>query len=278
MQMIIKKIEKALSDIYPNYEISSLIRIIIKHVTGQPLPILLLDKSRKISPSQELKIDKIIERLRTHEPIQYILEETEFFGLPFFVNKNVLIPRPETEELVELILSENSGRNIQILDIGTGSGAIAIALAKHMKEAKVTAWDISFKALDIALFNSKINSVDISFQRIDVLSDYPCEKKYDIIVSNPPYIMDVEKENMSKNVLDHEPHSALFVPDNTPLLFYERITDIAKQILNTKGKLYFEINQAKGADTKLMIEEKGFKDVSLIKDISGNDRIIRANL
>lgn len=277
MQMIIKKIEKALSNIYPDYEVSSLIRIIIQHVVGQPLPTFLLDKNRKISPSQELKIDKIVERLQAHEPIQYILEETEFFGLPFFVNKNVLIPRPETEELVELILSENSGRSIQILDIGTGSGAIAIALAKHMKDAKITAWDISFKALDVAVFNSKANSTDISFKRVDVLGNYPTDQKFDIIVSNPPYVLESEKEDMNKNVLDYEPHSALFVPDNSPLLFYERITDIAKQLLNPNGKLYFEINQAKGPETKSMIEEKGLKNVSIIKDISENNRIIRAN-
>ena len=209
--------------------------------------------------------------------ILIILEETEFFGLPFFGNKNVLIPRPETEELVELILSENSGRSIQILDIGTGSGAIAIALAKHMKDAKITAWDISFKALDVAVSNSKANSTDISFKRVDVLGNYPTDQKFDIIVSNPPYVLESEKEDMNKNVLDYEPHSALFVPDNSPLLFYERITDIAKQLLNPNGKLYFEINQAKGPETKSMIEEKGLKNVSIIKDISENNRIIRAN-
>lgn len=229
----------------------------------------------EITPDQQQEIDAIIDRLKKHEPIQYILEETEFFGLPFTVNKNVLIPRPETEELVELIISENKKPGLHILDIGTGSGAIAIALAKQMDKANVSAWDISYKALDVAVLNSKINSVDISFKIVDVLGDYPIDKKFDIIVSNPPYIMEKEKVSMEQNVLDYEPHSALFVPDNNALLFYNRIADISSNLLNPGGKLYFEINRAKGQETVTILKEKGFTQIALFKDLSKNDRMVR---
>ena len=231
-----------------------------------------------LTQNQQQKVESIIERLKRHEPIQYILGETEFFGLTFHVNENVLIPRPETEELVELILKENNKIGLCVLDIGTGSGAIAIALAKHMKNADVSAWDISSKALDVAALNSKSNSATVSFKQIDALSDYPLDKKFDIIVSNPPYVLENEKELMEQNVLDYEPHQALFVPDNNPLLFYKRIADIASNLLNHKGKLYFEINQAKGKGMLGMLEEKGFTNVTLFQDLSNKDRMVRAVL
>lgn len=259
---------------YPESEISGFIRIILEHITKKTYHQLLLDNT-EITLDQQQEIDVIIERLKKYEPIQYILEETEFFGLPFTVNKNVLIPRPETEELVELIISENRKSDISILDIGTGSGAIAIALVKQMEKASVSAWDISYKALDIAVLNSKINSVDISFKVVDVLGDYPMNKKFDIIVSNPPYIMEKEKENMERNVLDYEPHSALFVPNDNALLFYNRIADISLNLLNPGGKLYFEINQTKGQETVEILKEKGFSEIVLFQDLSKNNRIVR---
>lgn len=162
------------------------------------------------------------------------------------------------------------------MDIGTGSGAIAIALAKHMKNADVSAWDISAKALDVATQNSKINSASVSFKRVDVLSDCPSEKKFDIIVSNPPYVLENEIESMEQNVLDYEPHLALFVPDNDPLLFYNRIANIASNLLNPNGKLYFEINQAKGKEVVSMLKGKGFTDIALFQDLSNKDRMVRA--
>lgn len=278
MQNIIENIKESLSGIYSEHEITSLTKLIVEHVTGQALPLFLSDKSKKITSEEEQKIKKIVERLQTSEPIQYILGETEFFGMPFVVNENVLIPRQETEELVELILSENKNRaEMKILDIGTGSGAIAITLAKHMKNADISAWDISYKALDTAVFNSKINSVNIFFKRIDVLESYPVDEKFDVIVSNPPYVLESEKKTMERNVLDYEPHSALFVPDDNPLLFYIKIADISQQLLKPDGKLYLEINQKKGQETKAMLIEKGFQNVAIIQDISGNDRIIRTD-
>lgn len=276
MQDTIQKIRQALSDLYPDSEISGFTRLIIEDITGLSMPLILSDKNIKITEAQELKIQKIIERLQAFEPIQYILEQTEFYGLPFQVNNNVLIPRPETEELIEKIIRDNSNKSVQILDIGTGSGCIAISLKKHLPNSSVDAWDISFKALDVAVLNSKINSVDVTFKRVDVLSEYPNDKLFDIIVSNPPYVLEAEKADMEHNVLDYEPHTALFVPDSEPLLFYERIADIAQHILKPNGYLYFEINSAKGQETSAMLKQKGFTDIELIQDISGKDRMVKA--
>lgn len=276
MQESIVYIKTLLHKYYPENEISGFTRIIIEYVTGKPYPQAILE-NEKLTKAQARSINNIIKRLRAYEPIQHITGETEFFGLPFIVNRHVLIPRPETEELVELILNENNKKKPAILDIGTGSGAIAIALAKKLEDAKVSAWDISKDALLIAKANAGKNAVNISFQTVDVLLDYPCDKKYDIIVSNPPYIMESEKKSMEKNVLDYEPHLALFVPDNKALIFYERIADIALKTLNPEGKLYFEINQALGKETVKILADKGFSNIVLHQDISKNDRMIVAS-
>ena len=276
MQDILQNIRKSLSGFYPDNEISGLVRLLIEHVTKSSMPALLSDKNTKITSEEVLKIDKIVERLQRFEPIQYILGETEFYGLPFTVNQDVLIPRPETEELVELILNENKESKPRILDIGTGSGCIAVSLQKHIHESSVTAWDISEKALAVAALNSKSNSVNVTFNQVDILSDYPINHSFDIIVSNPPYVLVSEKTDMHANVLEYEPHTALFVADNNPLLFYNRIADVAIQLLTDGGKLYFEINRAKGQETIKMLENKKFSEIRLIKDISGNDRMVRA--
>lgn len=276
MQDILQNIRKSLSGFYPDNEISGLVRLLIEHVTKSSMPALLSDKNTKITSEEVLKIDKIVERLQRFEPIQYILGETEFYGLPFTVNQDVLIPRPETEELVELILNENKESKPRILDIGTGSGCIAVSLQKLLPNASVKGWDISEKALAVAALNSKSNSVNVTFNQVDILSDYPTDQYFDIIVSNPPYVLDSEKTDMHANILDYEPHTALFVADNDPLLFYNRIADVAIQLLTDGGKLYFEINRAKGQETIKMLEYKNFSEIRLIKDISGNDRMARA--
>lgn len=273
---IIKKIHTSLVQSYDDSEISIFTRLIIEHVTNLPFSLFLSDKNTKITEAQELNIDKIIERLQRLEPIQYILGETEFFGLPFMVDDNVLIPRPETEELVEMIIHENSSDQVNILDIGTGSGCIAISLKRHIKKAKLVGWDVSEGALEMAIKNAKLNSVDITFSKVDVLSEYPTNEFFDVIVSNPPYIMNSEKKEMDHNVLNYEPHTALFVSDHEPLLFYNKIADIAKVILKPSGRLYFEINRAKGMETIDMLNNKGFVNIELFKDISGNDRIIKS--
>lgn len=277
MRQAISHIKESLDTYYPESEISGFTRIMVEHITKKSYAQASID-SAEFTEEQRIKLKSVLERLKTYEPIQYILGETEFFGLPFFVNKNVLIPRPETEELVELVLNENKEAGLRVLDIGTGSGAIALALAKYLNDSDVSAWDISFKALDVAVLNAKANAIDISFKRVDVLSDISLDNKYDIIVSNPPYVLESEKELMEQNVLNYEPHNALFVPDNDALLFYNRIADIALGLLNPKGKLYFEINQAKGQETIAMLEAKGFVNVALFQDLSKKDRMVRAEL
>lgn len=276
MQDIILNIRKSLSDFYPDTEISGLIRLLIENVTKSSIPALLSDKSKKITEEELLKIDKIVERLQNFEPIQYILGETEFYGLPFVVNENVLIPRPETEELVELILKENKTDQPRILDIGTGSGCIAISLKKYLLKSIIEGWDISKGALEVANLNSKNNSANVLFTQVDILGEYPNQRTFDIIVSNPPYVLDSEKSEMHTNVLKYEPHTALFVADNNPLLFYNRIANVATQLLTNGGKLYFEINRMKGQETIKLLEDKGFSNTQLIKDISGNNRIVKA--
>ena len=277
MQKTISYIKEYLKAYYPESEISGFIRIIIEHITKRSYPQAVISDT-KLTEEQTYLLHSILYRLKNSEPIQYIIGETEFFGLPFHVTKDVLIPRPETEELVELILNENKKSGLKVLDIGTGSGAIAIALAKHLEEGYIEAWDISEEALKIATLNAESNAVDITFRNVDVLKSYPTDTKFDIVVSNPPYILEKEKSGMDQNVLDYEPHTALFVPDNNGLLFYDRIADIALDLLEPNGKLYFEINQTKGQNTVELVKSKGFINVSLFQDLNKNDRMVRAEI
>lgn len=276
MRERVKDIQDVLTEVYCICEANALIRIMMENITGMQYSPFFLDEYQ-LTSEQDAKIKQIVERLLKQEPIQHILGVTEFYDLQIQVSKNVLIPRPETEELVEWIISNNKGKELNILDIGTGSGAIAIALKKHLSQAKVEAWDISDKALDIAKLNAKNNNVEVVFKQVDVLSEISLEEKYDIIVSNPPYVLESEKSQMEKNVLTYEPHLALFVPNDKPLLFYDRIAFIGQKLLNPEGQLYFEINRAFGEQTKTMLEEKyKYNSVELKKDISSNDRMILA--
>lgn len=278
MHETLKHIKDSLSDLYSPGEASSISRMIIEKISGLSYPMLVGNKNNKITPEQVQRIDELIVRLKKNEPIQYVLGEAEFYGLNFMVDKNVLIPRPETEELVELIINENKGQaGLNILDIGTGSGCIAIALKKYLPDCNITAWDVSGEALVVACRNAERNSVDINFQQVDVLGEVPAQH-FDVIVSNPPYILEEEKQNMENNVLGYEPHLALFVPNDRGLLFYERIADIAKTALTKNGRLYFEINSAKGLETLEMLSTKAYNNISLIKDLSGNDRIVKAGV
>lgn len=278
MTDIVTRIKESLADFYPESETRGFARIILEEVFNQRYPLIVADKSKKITAEQLTKIEKILDRLCKYEPIQYIVGKTEFFGLPFFVDESVLIPRPETEELVELIIRQNMTENLSVLDIGTGSGCIAISLAKMVNGTDVYGWDISEKALSIAEKNAKNNEVDIIFQQVDVLNKYPVDKKFDVIVSNPPYVLESDKQSMEKNVLEHEPHLALFVPDDRALLFYERIADMARVLLKYEGKLYFEIHHLKGSETVEMLQSKGFENVELYRDLSGRDRMVYATL
>ena len=221
----------------------------------------------------------ILEQLQKEIPIQYILGTTSFYGLEFLVNENVLIPRPETEELVDWILKEAAQIQYnKILDIGTGSGCIAISLAKNLKNTQVFALDISGKAIETAKKNAKINVVDVFFINCNILETDDLNQKFDLIVSNPPYVRNLEKAEIKKNVLDNEPHLALFVEDNDALIFYRKIAALAIKNLNLNGKLFFEINQYLASETINLLKDAGFKNIELRKDIYGNDRMIMASL
>ena len=224
----------------------------------------------------------ILKQLENEIPVQYILGTTNFYGLDFQVNENVLIPRQETEELVEWILlsqkPEARSQKIRILDIGTGSGCIAITLAKNIPNAQVFAIDVSEKALAVAKKNAESNNVNVTFIQKDILETDDLEQQFDIIVSNPPYVRNLEKEEIRKNVLDNEPHLALFVEDNDALIFYRKISGLAKKNLEKDGQLYFEINQYLGKEMINLLEDEGFQNIELRKDIYGNDRMTRAIL
>jgi release factor glutamine methyltransferase len=224
----------------------------------------------------------ILEQLKKEIPIQYILGTTHFYGLEFEVNSAVLIPRPETEELVDWIVQKSKIKNqkskIKILDIGTGSGCIAISLAKNLPNAEVFALDVSEKALAIAKKNAELNQVAIQFIHQSILQTEDLGQQFDIIVSNPPYVRHLEKQEIKKNVLDNEPHLALFVADDNALIFYLKIAELAQKNLSTTGQLYFEINQYLGQETLDLLQEMGFKDAVLRKDIYGNDRMIQCTI
>lgn len=278
MTETIAYIKKSLDLCYPPGEISSLTRLIMEQVCGILPHQLLLGKGKELSDTEKEEIKQIVQRLKDSEPIQYILGEALFYGITFRVTPAVLIPRPETEELVELILQDYSDKEARILDIGTGSGCIAITLARQLKQARIHALDISPEALVIAQENAQINQVDISFVEADILStsENPFRQKFNCMVSNPPYIMNKEKVEMEQNVLAHEPHQALFVPDNDPLLFYRAIARLGQGWLQDNGHLYFEINAQCGKQTTEMLQAEGYNAIEVIQDISHKDRIIKA--
>ena len=283
--MIIKNYKsifiKELSPLYDEKEIESFFYIVLECFHNVKRIDLALNPEMEMDSLQLLRWESVLVDLKKQKPIQYILGETEFYGLKFLVNENTLIPRPETEELVEWIVVE-SGKlkveSLKILDVGTGSGCIAISVAKNFLNAQVTAIDVSEKALETAKKNAEMNQVNIDFICADVLKlstfNFQLSTKFDIIVSNPPYVRNLEKQEISPNVLEFEPHLALFVDDNDALLFYRKIAALAKKSLSENGKLFFEINQYLGKETIELLENLGFKNIELRKDIYGNDRMM----
>jgi len=248
--------------------------MLLQHYTGYNSIFLNLNPHTEIENAVIKQIDNAIAELFEHKPIQYILGETEFCGLKFKVNPSVLIPRPETEELVMWILSENPQAK-NFLDLCTGSGCIAVSLSKKLKNTCLTGIDISCEALKVAQENAKLNNVEIYFFTADILQpDISLNKKFDVIVSNPPYVRESEKRQMHTRVLNYEPHSALFVNDDNPLLFYNAIARIGTTHLIGKGKLYLEINEAYGKEIANLLQQFDYKDIVLKKDIHGKDRMI----
>ncbi len=305
---VVRFFRDELKDLYDKEELETFIAYCFEEFLNIKKIDIVSKGADTISESELLKFNFAIKDLKKYKPIQYILGKADFYGLKFIVNEYVLIPRQETEELVHLIIQENEEVRIEksesrsekeegktekrenfelstlnsILDIGTGSGCIPIVLKKKIPAATIFAIDISEKALEIAKQNARSNDVDIEFIQHDILSKnklhLSTDVKFDIIVSNPPYIRENEKQQMHKNVLDYEPHLALFVSDNDPLLFYDVIANFALKKLNKNGKIYFEINEAFGWETKQMLESKGFKNVRLVKDLHNKNRILRGNL
>ncbi len=275
MQATIQYIIKELEGLYNSREISGITRLLIESVCGWTYTEQVLHQNSRIPEEQFLQLKRYVERVKNFEPVQYVLGETEFFGMRLSVNSSVLIPRPETEELVNWIVRKNKNDQPRILDVGTGSGCIALALKKAIKNASVEAVDVSAEALRVALNNSLANHLEISTALRDVLKwkDYTWSK-YHIIVSNPPYVMETEKELMKKNVLRYEPDQALFVPDNNALVFYKRIADLANEHLHPGGELFFEINEQKAQDMEKMLKDRSFEDICVKRDLNGRDRML----
>ncbi|MFC4632455.1 N5-glutamine methyltransferase family protein [Dokdonia ponticola] len=314
--------ETRLQGHYPLEEVGSFFQMAMDHFLGYSRMDIVLRLEEELTEASVKDIQQLLARLETHEPIQYIIGSTEFYGLPFKVTSDTLIPRPETEALVAWILEdqktkeEASARNKEgrenrekriekseekrlenggdlnesaqndtnqskqplrsILDIGTGSGCIAVSLAKHLVNAKVAGYDISQGALETATQNAIANEVEVTFTQVDILQTEKLASSFDVIVSNPPYVRELEKQEIQSNVLDHEPHTALFVSNTDPLLFYRKIGQLAFDNLSGNGRLFFEINQYLGKETIQLLKDIGFTNVQLRKDIFGNDRMIKA--
>ena len=292
-----------LENIYGSDEANALIMILLEHYFNIDRVKIALEPDLRLSESELLTLHFAVKELLKNKPVQYIIGETEFCGMRFFVNEDVLIPRPETEEMVKSLepkvkgylyspsfrpdierremVAEKSPANISILDIGTGSGCIAISLAKLMPDSDITAVDISKKALEVAKKNAENNEVNVHFVLDDILNPQNPElidNQYNIIVSNPPYVCESEKSEMRANVLDYEPSTALFVSDNDPLIFYRKILEFAQKTLKPDGEVWFEINEKFGKEMKDLCLEKGFKNIEIIKDFRERDRILMASL
>lgn len=277
-----KYIKESLKDLFAPVVVDRLAWIIIEYISHMSYTQILAEDGCRLLPEEKEQARAIVDRLLQSEPIEYVLEKAFFHHLTFRVNRHTLIPRPETEELVELILSDYKNRKApRLLDIGTGSGCIAVTLAKYLPEAEVVALDISAEALEVAKENARLLKVqNVSFVQADILSGADWKTLlggcFDGIVSNPPYVLMEEKETMERNVFDYEPAGALFVPDDDPLLFYRAITALSRELLRPEARLYFEINARYGPELIAMIDRMAYSSVELIQDLSGKDRIIRA--
>lgn len=279
MQQAFEYIRSELKTIYSGNELENIAKIVISEITGFSSTQIILNKNTKISDKQHTILKNFVEELKNHKPVQYVIGETEFYGLRIKVNSNVLIPRPETEELVEWIeKTVDPKTNFNILDIGTGSGCIAITLKSLFQNHNIAALDVSEAALDIAKQNAALNNCDVEFLHQDIFSFTDTHRKWNIIVSNPPYIPESEKKEIKPNVLEFEPTKALFVPDNDPLVFYKTIVLFATQHLCEGGMLFFEIHRNFGTQIVELLKQYAFTNVILRKDMFGNDRMIMAIL
>ncbi len=275
-----KKLNESLLRLHEKREAGKISDMIIENLTGLSKTERLIHKEKELTKQQHQQLQDFTQQLLRHKPVQYVLHEAWFFGLKFYVDQNVLIPRPETEELVELILKQPDLNHPKILDVGCGSGCIAITLKKKLPAATIFGLDISAEALNISKKNASLNQVSIEFIKADILNlnkdiVFP---DFDIIVSNPPYIRKSEASLMNLNVLNFEPHQALFVPDNNPLIFYKAIAAFSLKHLKKDGKLFFEINESLSNEIVSLLQSKGFSDIESKKDLYGKERIVSVSL
>lgn len=266
---------KELDGRFPDNELKSMIRIIFDDVMHYQQVDIIIHDDDQLPDFFQSRLEDIIDRLKHDEPIQYILGEARFHGRSFNVTKATLIPRPETEQLVDLIIDENKASDLRVLDIGTGTGCIAISLARDLKFPSISAIDISGEALKVAADNATRLKAKVNFEQCDILTATPKPDAFDIIVSNPPYVCDNERSAMSRNVLDYEPATALFVPDDDPLKFYKAIARYAATALSDGGRLYLEINRQFGEMTANLLNDD-FIDVRILKDFCDNTRFVTA--
>ncbi|GAA0871635.1 peptide chain release factor N(5)-glutamine methyltransferase [Gangjinia marincola] len=279
LQELQEAVRQELKEYYPLTEVDSFFYRLAEDYLGYTRFEVSLHEQEEISAKAKENFFSALKRLKNHEPIQYILRKTEFYGLSLAVNPTVLIPRPETEELVDLIISQHKDRqDLTVVDLCTGSGCIALALANHLKSAEVTGVDISTGALETARYNAAQLQIPVTFLEKDVLTGSLDIKNVDILVSNPPYVRNLEQKEMSANVLNYEPHLALFVENEDPLLFYRYIAEMAKKTLSPTGVVYCEINEYLGKETKQLFKDARFSMVEVKKDLFGKDRIVKAFL
>lgn len=274
---VIRHIKDELNNIYPERETNSLIEIILDHVVKLKKTDLLINREQTITYQQFKKIEDITKQLKKQKPIQQILGETEFYNITLKIKPHILIPRQETEELVDWIIKDAPvQKKLKILDVGTGSGCIAIALAKNLPLASVTALDHKQEIIDIAKENAQLNDVGIRFICSNILDEELPNETYDLIVSNPPYVRPSERKFMKRNVLDFEPYEALFVKDHDPLIFYRKIIQLAGEHLTANGFFYFEINERLGQEMIRLMKKHNFRNIYLKKDLNNKDRMIKA--
>lgn len=276
MHPVFTYIKQQLCPVYEPREADAMARIILTEWFGVSTTALFTDKDNYFTPAQNAEVENILTRLLNHEPLQYIIGKVQFMDCTLKVTPDVLIPRPETAELIQWIISECTNKRLHLLDIGTGSGCIPIAIGHSQPQLQIEAWDISEAALQVASENADSNHVQIRFKQVDILSKHLPDTQYDIIVSNPPYITEAEKVDMEANVLDWEPHLALFAPHDDALIFYRHIAQYALDKLNAGGLLFFECNRVYALPVVQYLEQNGFTDVEVRKDLSGNDRMIKA--
>ncbi|PTX22299.1 release factor glutamine methyltransferase [Pontibacter mucosus] len=278
VQQLQQHIRESIKTAYPEPEAGSIAQLVLEHVLQKNRMQLSLAQQQEVNPEQETQLKQMVQRLQQQEPVQYVLGVAHFYGLELLVDERVLIPRPETEELVDLVLREHKGQDgLQVLDICAGSGCIPLALAANLRNAEVYGLEVSEGALEVAKANAAKYNLNINWLQADIFEPVPriTPASLDIITSNPPYVLEEEKGQMRENVLQYEPHLALFVPDQDPLKYYRRIAEVAQQLLKKGGKLYFEINERYGQQVQDLLLQLGFAEARVVQDLFGKDRIVR---